>query len=55
MYTLYYLTSILDDMKPRYIGYTSKTLKERLIGHIRDFKYKKNNTHKTNWIGKSFK
>lgn len=52
MYKLYYLTSKMDEMKQRYIGYTSKTLEERLLGHIRDYKYKKNNTHKTNWIGK---
>lgn len=52
MYKLYYLTSSLDDMKPRYIGYTSKTLEERLLGHIRDCKYKKNNSHKVNWIRK---
>lgn len=52
MYKLYYLTSKLDDMKPRYIGYTSKSLEERLLGHLRDCKYKKNNSHKVNWIKK---
>ena len=51
MYKLYYLTSELDNMLPRYIGYTSKSLEERLIGHIRDWKYKKCKSHKVNWIG----
>lgn len=50
MYKLYYLTSDLDDMLPRYIGYTSKTLKLRLKQHIEDWRYKKMNNHKTNWI-----
>jgi len=51
MYKLYYLTSELDGMKPKYIGYTSKNLEDRLKGHIRDWKYKKCKSHKVNWIG----
>jgi len=46
MYSLYYLTSELDNMRPRYIGYTSRTINKRLKEHIND----KKKTHKTNWI-----
>lgn len=53
MYKIYYLTSIIDDYKPRYIGYTSLELEKRLKEHIRESKYdKKWKTHKMNWINK---
>lgn len=47
-YKLYYLTSKKDDLKPRYVGYTSSGLKERLRCHIKDCK--NITSHKTNWI-----
>ena len=52
MYKIYYLTSKLDDMKPRYVGYTTLDLEERLHHHICESKYKKSNTYKVNWINK---
>lgn len=55
MYKIYYLTSILDCFQPRYIGYTSKKLESRLAYHVYDSKYKKNRSHKTNWINKILK
>lgn len=49
MYKLYYLTSDLDEYKPRYVGYTSD-IKKRLSDHINDAKYNKCVSHKVNWI-----
>lgn len=51
-YKLYYLTSEIDEMKPRYIGYTTLDLEKRLSNHINDFKYKKCKSYKVNWITK---
>ena len=54
MYKLYYLTSSLDEYKPRYVGYASD-IKKRLSGHINDAKYNKCKSHKVNWIKKLIK
>jgi len=54
-YKLYYLTSKLDENKPRYIGYTSLTLEERLSHHLNEAKYNKTKTHKVNWLKKLLK
>lgn len=54
-YKLYYLTSEIDDMLPRYVGYTSLTIEERLKHHIFDAKYEKCKSHKVNWIKKVIK
>lgn len=55
-YKLYYLTSILDLNLPRYIGYTTREdLSKRLYEHIKDGKYIKNKSHKTNWINNLLK
>ena len=54
MYKLYYLTSDLDEYKPRYVGYASD-IKKRLSGHINDAKYNKCKSHKVNWIKKLIK
>lgn len=58
MFTIYYLTTEFDNLKPRYIGYTSQTLEKRLKNHINDSKYlrkRKKETHKTKWINKNIK
>ena len=49
MYKLYYLTSELDDYKPRYVGYTTD-IERRLSEHIKEAKYNKNSTHKTLFV-----
>lgn len=54
-YKLYYLTSEIDDMLPKYVGYTSLTIEERLKHHIFDAKYEKCKSHKVNWIKKVIK
>ena len=53
IYTIYYLTTEKDQMKPRYVGCTYRTLKERLIEHRKDSKHhvkKKKATYKDNWL-----
>ena len=51
-YKLYYLTSEIDEMSPRYIGYTTLEIEERLSHHINEAKYEKCKSHKVNWISK---
>jgi len=51
MYKIYYLTSILDCLQPKYIGYTSKNINNRLYQHIKDAEYGIK-SHKANWIRK---
>lgn len=52
IYKIYYLTSEIDKMKPRYVGYTQLDIKERLYNHIWEAKYKKSKSYKVNWINK---
>lgn len=51
-YKLYYLTSGVDEMRPRYVGYTTLDLEKRLSYHINEVKYKKCKSYKSNWINK---
>lgn len=51
-YKLYYLTSEMDEMNPRYVGYTTLEIEERLSHHINEAKYEKCKSHKVNWISK---
>jgi hypothetical protein len=51
MYKLYYLTSSIDEYKPRYVGYASD-IKKRRIDHLYEAKYNKSKSHKVNWIKK---
>ena len=39
-------------MSPRYIGYTTLEIEERLSHHINEAKYEKCKSHKVNWISK---
>lgn len=52
---MYKLYSISSNGKIRYIGYTYKSLDERLKEHIRDAMYGKGNSYKRNWIKKCIK
>lgn len=54
MYFIYYLTSEIDNYIPRYIGYTTD-IDRRLDEHIKESKYNKSRSHKTNWINKLIK
>lgn len=53
----YFIYSLKDPISQeiRYIGFTTKTLKYRLLKHIDNAKYNKHNKHLCNWILKYLK